>query len=94
MTEGADWHAEGACLHADPDLFFPISDTGRALAQISLAREICASCLVRRECLEFARANEPIQGIWGGTTPQERAAARGASSEPSRAESSAPFLAR
>lgn len=73
MTRHAvDWRAAGACLHADPDLFFPISASGRARAQIRQAKAICAGCPVRQECLEFAKENEPIQGIWGGTTQEER----------------------
>jgi WhiB family transcriptional regulator, redox-sensing transcriptional regulator len=72
----ANWRASGACLHADPDLFFPISSAGRALGQIAQAKAICARCPVIRECLEFAYANTPIQGIWGGTTPEERQQAR------------------
>lgn len=67
-----NWRAAGACLHADPDLFFPISSAGRALSQIAQAKAICARCPVIRECLEFAHANAPIHGIWGGTTPEER----------------------
>jgi WhiB family redox-sensing transcriptional regulator len=68
----ADWRSAGACLHADPDLFFPISMTGRAIEQITKAKAICADCDVRRQCLEFARAQDAIHGIWGGTTPEER----------------------
>jgi WhiB family transcriptional regulator, redox-sensing transcriptional regulator len=71
-----NWRASGACLHADPDLFFPISSAGRALSQIAQAKAICASCPVIRECAEFAYANTPIQGIWGGTTAEERQKAR------------------
>jgi WhiB family transcriptional regulator, redox-sensing transcriptional regulator len=71
-----NWRASGACLHADPDLFFPISSAGRALSQIAEAKAICARCPVVRECLEFAQANAPIHGIWGGTTPEERQQAR------------------
>lgn len=68
----ANWRAAGACLHADPDLFFPISMTGRAVEQVAKAKSICARCEVRTQCLEFAQANDPIYGIWGGTTPEER----------------------
>jgi WhiB family transcriptional regulator, redox-sensing transcriptional regulator len=68
----ADWRAASACLHADPDLFFPISATGPAIKQIAQAKEICAGCAVRGKCLEFARAQDSLQGIWGGTTPEER----------------------
>ena len=67
-----NWRASGACLHADPDLFFPISSVGRALPQIARAKAICADCRVRQECLEFGYANSPLHGIWGGTTPEER----------------------
>jgi len=67
-----NWRAAGACLHADPDLFFPISDQGRAAVQIAKAKAICASCPVRRPCLDFAMANEPAYGIWGGATLKER----------------------
>jgi WhiB family transcriptional regulator, redox-sensing transcriptional regulator len=72
----ADWRSDGACLHADPDLFFPISMTGRAAEQIAQAKAICARCPVREPCLEFAQEHEPGYGIWGGTTPQDRQQAR------------------
>jgi WhiB family redox-sensing transcriptional regulator len=68
----SNWRAAGACLRADPDLFFPISSAGRAIIQIAQAKAICARCPVRRQCLEFARAHEPVYGIWGGTTLEER----------------------
>jgi WhiB family redox-sensing transcriptional regulator len=68
----ANWRAAGACLHADPEIFFPISTAGPALAQVAQAKAVCARCPVRRQCLEFARAHEPVFGIWGGTTLEER----------------------
>ena len=77
MTERVtNWRAVGACLNADPDLFFPISSAGRGLGQIAQAKAICARCPVRRECLEYAHAHAPNHGIWGGTTPEERQRAR------------------
>ena len=36
-----DWPDRAACLHADPDLFFPVSATGPALRQIEQAKRIC-----------------------------------------------------
>lgn len=68
----SDWRAASACLRTDPELFFPISTSGRAIIQIASAKVICARCPVRRQCLEFARAHEPVYGIWGGTTGEER----------------------
>jgi WhiB family transcriptional regulator, redox-sensing transcriptional regulator len=67
-----DWRSAGACLGADPDLFFPISTTGPAEKQVARAKTICAGCTVRTECLEFALAHEQVYGIWGGTTPEDR----------------------
>jgi WhiB family redox-sensing transcriptional regulator len=67
-----NWRSAGACLSADPDLFFPISSTGPAERQIARAKMICAGCVVRRECLEFALAHDQVYGIWGGTTAEDR----------------------
>ena len=67
-----NWRSAGACLSADPDLFFPISSTGPAERQRARAKTICAGCPVRRECLEFALSHNQIYGIWGGTTAEDR----------------------
>ena len=67
-----NWRSGGACLSADPDLFFPISTTGPAVGQIAQAKAICGACEVRRECLEFALSHDQVYGIWGGTTPEDR----------------------
>jgi WhiB family redox-sensing transcriptional regulator len=74
--ESAGWRAAGACVSADPDLFFPVSGAGKAAAQAARACRICAACPVRRECLEFAMEGGEMEGIWGGTTPEERVRAR------------------
>ena len=68
----ADWRADGACAHADSDLFFPVSMRGPALTQVARAKAICAGCPVSEQCLSFALEHEPGHGIWGGTTPEER----------------------
>ena len=68
----AGWREAGACASADPDLFFPISAAGKGAEQIARAQRVCAGCQVRRECLDFALATGETEGIWGGTTPDER----------------------
>jgi WhiB family transcriptional regulator, redox-sensing transcriptional regulator len=68
----ADWRSAGACLTADPDIFFPISSAGRASEQIVLAKAICKHCPVQRKCLDFAQEHALAYGIWGGTTPEDR----------------------
>jgi WhiB family redox-sensing transcriptional regulator len=78
-----DWRAAGACVAADPDLFFPISGRGPAARQAERALRVCAGCLVRRQCLEFALRAGEEDGIWGGTTPEERIRIRRAVAAPS-----------
>lgn len=67
-----DWRSQGACLHADPDVFFPISVAGASATQVRTARAICAGCPVQPDCISFAVEHREIQGIWGGTTDEER----------------------
>jgi WhiB family redox-sensing transcriptional regulator len=71
-----NWRSAAACRFADPELFFPVSDTGKCLEQVAEAKRICAGCRVRRECLAFALRTVQAYGIWGGTTEGERAIAR------------------
>jgi WhiB family transcriptional regulator, redox-sensing transcriptional regulator len=73
MTDYAtDWRAAGACLSADPDLFYPVATGTVAVVQIRKAQQICAGCQVRHECLDFAVRTGEAHGVWGGTTPEER----------------------
>jgi WhiB family redox-sensing transcriptional regulator len=67
-----NWRSRGACLSADPDLFFPISATGSSADQVAAAKAICAGCQVLSDCLSFALAQLDMHGIWGGTTDDER----------------------
>jgi WhiB family redox-sensing transcriptional regulator len=71
VSPKADWWPRAACRSADPELFFPVSATGPSVAQIAVAKEVCACCEVRHECLVFALATQQ-HGVWGGTTPEER----------------------
>jgi len=67
-----DWRAEGACVTADPDLFFPFATGALGTRQANQARRICAGCVVRVQCLQFAMSVPEAHGVWGGTTPEER----------------------
>jgi WhiB family redox-sensing transcriptional regulator len=72
----AEWRAASACLTADPDLFFPIAAGTAVAKQVSRALRICGGCQVRQQCLDFALRSGEKDGIWGGTTPDERVRAR------------------
>lgn len=67
-----NWRAHGACLTADPDLFFPVAMGTVASRQIAEAQQICAGCPVKQQCLDFAMQTRESAGIWGGTTPEDR----------------------
>jgi len=68
----AEWWSLAACQSADPDLFFPISAPGPAPAQVARAKAVCAGCPVQRDCLRYALAADPLQGVWGGMSEEER----------------------
>jgi WhiB family transcriptional regulator, redox-sensing transcriptional regulator len=72
IDHATDWREAGACLAADPDLFFPIGAGTASGPDTSRALRICDGCPVKRQCLEFAMRNGEANGIWGGTTPEER----------------------
>jgi WhiB family transcriptional regulator, redox-sensing transcriptional regulator len=72
LAPGEDWRSAAACQDADPDLFFPVSPSGKSLEQIELAKAICAGCPARRPCLAFALRTGQAHGIWGGLTEEER----------------------
>lgn len=67
-----NWAAKGACRHADPELFFPITPVGPAAAQLARAKEVCACCPVRAQCLEYALETAQSFGVWGGASEDER----------------------
>lgn len=65
------WHADAACREHPGLSWFPPRGDYRAA---NAALEVCAACLVRAECLEFALARPDSAGLWGGTTARQRAA--------------------
>jgi WhiB family redox-sensing transcriptional regulator len=62
-----EWQLRAACLHADPNLFFP-EQGGRT----TKAKQICGSCVVRDECRQYAIENDEQYGVWGGLSKSER----------------------
>jgi WhiB family redox-sensing transcriptional regulator len=64
------WQFEGAsCSGLEVDYFFPENRTFNA--ENKLAKSICRTCVVKKECLDYAVAYS-VQGIWGGTNNRER----------------------
>ena len=46
-----DWRHNAVCRDEDPELFFPVGNSGPALAQIADAKLVCNRCPVTTECL-------------------------------------------
>jgi len=72
LTSGSpSWMPQGACQGEDPELFFPVTAAGPALAQVLAAKAVCFRCVVRAACMSYAITTGQA-GIWGGTTEEER----------------------
>ncbi|AZQ77054.1 MAG: WhiB family transcriptional regulator [Flaviflexus sp.] len=67
-----DWRHRAACLTEDPELFFPIGNSGPALAQVEQAKAVCNRCEVRDTCLKWALETGQDAGVWGGMSEEER----------------------
>ncbi|MEU6998723.1 WhiB family transcriptional regulator [Nonomuraea sp. NPDC046570] len=74
------WADRGACRNSDPALFFPLTWDGRTAPHTAVARRVCLGCPVRLPCLEWAVETGEPDGMWGGTTPDERRRIRSAPS--------------
>ena len=46
MSSAFDWRAKAACRDKDPELFFPVGNTGAAYQQIEEAKAVCRTCKV------------------------------------------------
>jgi WhiB family redox-sensing transcriptional regulator len=68
------WRNRSACLDEDPELFFPIGNTGPALLQEEEAKVICRPCEVLETCLQWANEFGRDAGVWGGLSEDERRA--------------------
>ena len=67
-----DWRAKAACRDKDPELFFPVGNTGAAYQQIEEAKAVCRTCKVIDACLKCALDTNQDYGVWGGLSEDER----------------------
>lgn len=63
-----DWRSLRACKGMSVTLFFP-----KNRSEFVTARNICRSCPVSAECLNYAVSKQIAYGVWGGTGERERA---------------------
>ena len=63
------WRDDAVCRGFEISVFFPDESDAAAITH---AKEICGTCPVRQDCLSYAVEHNQTDGIWGGTTRQER----------------------
>jgi len=68
------WRDGAACLDEDPDLFFPVGNTGPALRQTEEAKAVCLRCEVVEACLKWAMGSGQETGVFGALAEDERRA--------------------
>lgn len=61
------WMGMANCVGLDPDVFFPPRG-----ASTDEAKAICAACVVRDTCLDYALTHHIVWGIWGGKSIRQR----------------------
>jgi WhiB family transcriptional regulator, redox-sensing transcriptional regulator len=72
LPVNTNWRAHSVCKDEDPELFFPIGNTGPALLQIEEAKAVCRACPVMERCLQWALESGQEHGVWGGLSEDER----------------------
>jgi len=68
------WRDRAPCLQEDPELFFPIGNTGLALVQVEEAKAVCRRCEVVDICLKWAVEFGQDAGVFGGLSEDQRRA--------------------
>ena len=84
------WRNRAACLDQNPELFFPIGNTGPALVQIEAAKAVCRRCEIVETCLAWAIESGQDAGVWGGMSEDERAALKRRNARARRADQATP----
>jgi WhiB family redox-sensing transcriptional regulator len=54
------------CHNSDPEIFF-----SEKVEEIAYAKSLCASCPVKKQCLEGALSRQEPVGVWGGELFEE-----------------------
>jgi WhiB family redox-sensing transcriptional regulator len=67
VVEELAWMVRANCRGVDAELFFP----GRGESTYP-AKQVCAGCVVRAECFDYAMANAERYGVWAGLSERER----------------------
>ena len=70
-----NWQLKAACRGPHATVFFPPPQFERKeekLQRENRAKDICSTCSVKKDCLEYAVSIREPHGIWGGLNEAER----------------------
>ena len=67
LLDPTPWAADALCVEYPDVEFFP--ERGQDSRP---AKAVCARCIVRFECRDFALEHRILHGVWGGTSERER----------------------
>lgn len=73
LFEPEPWRDHAACKGMPRDLFFP-KHVGKSTT--AAAKQVCASCPVREDCLDYATRTRQTFGVWGGLSEKQRRTVR------------------
>lgn len=77
-THGNDepyYFSNALCKYTDPEVFFPDERKFKHHTenkQVKIAKKICGDCEHEIDCAAYAILRPYLEGIWGGTTTQDR----------------------
>lgn len=71
-----DWRHRAVCREEDPELFFPLGNTGPWQLQIEEAKAVCRRCPAMNDCRRWALDTRQDSGVWGGLSENELRAIR------------------
>jgi WhiB family redox-sensing transcriptional regulator len=70
MIQDPEWYKDANCASTDPEVMFPTDRAG-----VTMAKAICARCLVVQDCLTDALRIKSVRettGVLGGLSARER----------------------
>lgn len=62
-----NWAPLSSCWDKDVSFMFPRSNA----QEMAIAKEVCTTCPVSKQCLNLALVNQEEYGIWGGYSAKE-----------------------
>lgn len=82
VLKSPEWHEHALCRDQPQEVFYGHEQregTRRhrptmTVDEVRYAKSFCQECPVAAQCLEAALEGGEVNGVWGGTTPNERRA--------------------